>query len=587
MMSSLPPGALLVLLAPLLAFLRGRPLQAALVALPVLSFLHMLFGFELGDTATVSLYGLDLQTVRFDKLSRVWGIVFHLAAIATAIFSLGVKDRVQHVMALAYAGAAIAAAFAGDLVTLFIWWELTAVTSVFLVWATGTRRAYVSGLRYLILQVLSGVLLLAGVLFRADAGMSLSFDHIGLSGSIDSTLIFLAFGIKAAFPLLHTWLQDAYPNATPTGTVWMSSFTTKLAIYALARGFAGTEILIPIGAVMTLFPIFFAVIENDLRKVLAYSLNNQLGYMVVGIGIGTELAMNGVASHAFAHILYKGLLFMGMGAVLLRTGTTNGSELGGLYKSMPWTMLLTVVGAAAISGFPLTSGFISKSMIVSAAGEQHLTLVYLALLFASAGVFHHSGIKIPYFAFFAHDSGKRPAEAPLHMLVAMGLLAFGCIFLGVAPWVLYDLLPYDAVYVPYTADHVVSQMQLLLGSALAFGLLNRIGAYPPELRSTVLDTDWIYRRLLPAAVGRIGVVLASVRDQVDAGIDGFRVWAMTWAYRRTGPGSRWASTWSSGSAALSVALVLTMYAILFFQLGDAQLAADGGSDGEHPTIEGH
>ncbi|MDZ7736906.1 MAG: proton-conducting transporter membrane subunit, partial [Gammaproteobacteria bacterium] len=90
------------------------------------------------------------------------------------------------------------------------------------------------------------------------------------------------FGIKAAFPFLHNWLQDAYPAASPSGTVVLSAFTTKLAIYALARGYAGTEILIPIGALMTAFPIFYAVIENDLRRVLAYSLNNQLGFMVVG-----------------------------------------------------------------------------------------------------------------------------------------------------------------------------------------------------------------------------------------------------------------------------------------------------------------
>ena len=103
-----------------------------------------------------------------------------------------------------------------------------------------------------------------------------------------ATLIFLAFGIKCAFPLLHNWLQDAYPEATVTGTVLLSAFTTKVAVYALARGFAGTEILVPIGAAMTAFPIFYAVIENDLRRVLAYSLNNQLGFMVVGIGIGTR-----------------------------------------------------------------------------------------------------------------------------------------------------------------------------------------------------------------------------------------------------------------------------------------------------------
>ncbi|MCB9664069.1 MAG: Na(+)/H(+) antiporter subunit D [Alphaproteobacteria bacterium] len=580
----LPPGALLVLLAPLLALLRGRALQVGLVALPLLSFAHLLLGFELGDVATVSVYGLELQPVRFDRLSRIWGIVFHLAAVITAIFSLGVKDRVQHVAALAYAGAAICAAFAGDLVTLFVWWELTAVTSVFLVWASGTEEAYRAGLRYLVVQVLSGVLLLAGVLVRHHAGLGLAFGHLGLTGSADTTLILLAFGIKAGFPLLHPWLQDAYPKATVTGTVWMSSFTTKLAIYALARGYAGTELLIPIGAAMTLFPIFYAVIVNDLRTVLTYSLNNQLGYMVVGVGLGTELALNGTAAHAFAHILYKSLLFMGMGAVLLRTGTAKGSELGGLYKTMPRTAVLTMVGAAAISGFPLTSGFISKSMIVSAAGEEGWRLTYLALLFASAGVFHHSGIKIPYFAFFAHDSGKRPAEAPVHMQVAMALGAAACLILGCMPWLLYDLLPFPSSYVPYTMDHVVTMLQLLLGSALAFALLNRIGAYPPELRSTVLDVDWVWRRLLPRSLAFVGRTVGVVGAFLRGALFGTRDRVVDWVFQRTGPGSRWARTWDTGTSTLSVALLLTLYALLYFQLGDADpLVEHGGGHGVEPS----
>ena len=280
-------------------------------------------------------------------------------------------------------------------------------------------------------------------------------DSLGL-GTTGTLLIFIAFGIKCAFPLLHNWLQDAYPEATVTGTVILSAFTTKLAVYALARGYAGTEVLIWIGAIMTAFPIFFAVIENDLRKVLSYSLNNQLGFMVVGVGIGTELALNGTAAHAFSHILYKALLFMAMGAVLYRVKTIKASELGGLYKSMPWTTVFCIIGSMSISAFPLFSGFISKSMILTAAAAEHYTLVWLVLLLASAGVMDHSGIKIPFFAFFAHDSGKRCEEAPKHMLWAMGITAFLCIAIGVYPDALYSILPYPVDYSPYTTTHVIT-----------------------------------------------------------------------------------------------------------------------------------
>ncbi|MEM7050948.1 MAG: Na(+)/H(+) antiporter subunit D [Acidobacteriota bacterium] len=500
-LASLPPGLLLIFGGLLLTLLRGRLQRIALVALPLASAWQLLQFFPDGTLVQAQIFDYELTPVRIDRLSLVWGYVFHIAAFVSALYAFHVKDTLQHASALVYAGAAIGAVFAGDLVTLFVYWELTALSSVFLIWARKTERAFHAGMRYLVIQVGSGVVLLSGVLFHLHATGSLDFGAIGLE-STGGKLIFLAFGIKAAFPFLHNWLQDAYPEATVTGTVFLSSFTTKLAIYALARGFAGTEILIPIGAAMTAFPIFFAVIENDLRRVLAYSLNNQLGFMVVGIGLGTQMSLDGTAAHAFVHILYKALLFMSMGAVLLRTGTANGSDLGGLYKSMPWTTGFCIVGAASISAFPLFSGFVAKSLILTEAAEQHRTVIYLILLFASAGVFHHSGIKIPYFAFFGHDSGKRVEEAPRNMLWAMGLTAAACIAIGVFPHqLLYPLLPYPVDYQPYTTSHVITQIQLLLFSALAFTVLNRTGLYPPELRSTVLDTDWLYRKAAPTAIG--------------------------------------------------------------------------------------
>jgi multicomponent Na+:H+ antiporter subunit D len=401
-----------------------------------------------------------------------------------------------------YIGAAVGALFAGDLVTLFVFWEGTAVASAFLIWCRRTPQATAAGLRYLAIQVISGLLLLAGLVLRYQATKSIAFERMTL-GEPGTWLIFLAFGVKCAFPLLHNWLQDAYPEATVSGTVYLSAFTTKLAVYALARGFPGTELLVPIGAAMTAFPIFYAVIENDLRRVLAYSLNNQLGFMVVGIGIGTEMSLNGTVAHAFCHILYKALLFMSMGAVLFRTGTIKGSELGGLYKSMPWTTVFCIVGAASISAFPFFSGFVSKALVIDAAAQGHFVLTWFVLLFASAGVFHHSGIKIPFFAFFAHDSGIRCKEAPPHMLLAMGAAAALCVLLGVYPWPLYGLLPYPVKFNPYTATHVITQYQLLVFSALAFAVLKRTGIYPPELKATNLDTDWAYRLLPRLAWGAV------------------------------------------------------------------------------------
>ncbi|MGD9866866.1 MAG: Na(+)/H(+) antiporter subunit D [Hyphomicrobiales bacterium] len=561
-MTEISPGLVLVLGALLVPVLRGRARAIYTLALPVLAFAHLAM-LPYGNFGEIQFLGLDLVTLRVDRLSSIFGFIFLIAAFVSVIYALHEEDAVQQTAALGYAGCAIGAVFAGDLVTLFVFWEGTAITSVFLIWARRTDAAFASGMRYLIIQVLSGLLLFFGVLVQYRTTGSIAFNALGLETQA-GILIFLSFGIKCAFPLMHNWLQDSYPEATVTGTVWLSAFTTKLAVYSLARGYAGTEILVPIGAAMTAFPIFYAVIENDLRRVLAYSLNNQLGFMVVGIGIGTELALNGTAAHAFCHILYKALLFMSMGAVLFRTGTVKGSELGGLYKSMPWTAGFCIVGAASISAFPLFSGFISKALIISAAMDEGYFWTWLVLLFASAGVFHHSGIKIPYFAFFAHDSGIRCKEAPLNMLIAMGIVSVLCVGLGVMPHVLYDLLPYPVDYHPYSLEHVVTQMQLLMFSALAFTVLMRTGLYPPELRSVNLDFDWTYRRLGRLLERQFQIKSANawtaLVSRTYRGITRF----IETLYRHHGPEGVLARTWPTGSMAFWATVMLGAYLVLYY-----------------------
>ncbi len=561
-MSSLAPFLIFFLGAVAVAATRGRIQQVVLLAIPVIGAINLL---AMPDTP-VEIHFLDytLTIVRVDRLSLLFGYLFHLAAFLAIIFALHVRDTSQQVAGILYAGSALGAVFAGDLITLFVFWELLAVTSAFLILARRTEHSYRAAMRYLLIQVLSGVILLAGILVLSSETGSIAFGRIALDG-LGGWLIFLAFGIKVGFPLLHNWITDAYPEATPTGTVFLSAFTTKVAVYALARAFPGTEILIYVGATMTMFPIFFAVIENDLRRVLAYSMINQVGFMVCGVGLGSELAVNGAIAHAFNDVIFKGLLFMSMGAVLFRTGKINGSDLGGLYKSMPITTGFCIVGAASISAFPLFSGFVSKSMVMVAALEEGHPIVWLALLFASAGVFHHAGIKIPFFAFFAHDSGIRTREAPLNMLIAMGLAAVICIFNGSYPWLLYSLLPFPVEYAPYTAAHVVTQCQLLFFSALAFTWLKLTGLYPPELPSTNIDAEWVYRKALPG-VGRW--VLARIQ-MVPDGVLADRAYRavrrfLAEVYKHHGPQGILARTWPTGSMAFWTTLLLAAYLIVYY-----------------------
>lgn len=560
--ANISPGLILIVGALLVPFLSGWVRSAWMLILPVLAFAHLMLLPE-GYAGHLYVLGLDLVTLRVDDLSWVFGVIFLIATWLGMIYALHEKHWLQPTAGLIYAGSAIAAVFAGDLLTLFVFWEGTAVASVFLIWARGTQSAYHAGIRYLIIQVGSGVLLLVGLLIHHNATGSLAFNALSLDGP-GGLLIFLAFGIKCAFPLLHNWLEDAYPEATVVGTVMLSAFSTKMAVYALARGFAGTEILIPIGATMAAFPIFYAVIENDLRRVLSYSLNNQLGFMVVGIGIGTELALNGAVAHAFSHILYKALLFMSMGAVLFRVGTVKGSELGGLYKSMPWTAAFCLVGAASISAFPLFSGFVTKAMIMSAAMKEGYFWTWMILLFASAGVFHHAGIKIPYFAFFAHDSGKRCDEAPLNMLCAMGLTAIGCIAIGSLPIYFYQLLPYASSYEPYTTEHVITQLQLLMFSALAFAMLMRTGIYPPELKSTNLDFDWFYRRLGMKVVTACATLAASVIAMTRSALDGAATGFNATLHRHHGPDGILGRTWPTGTMAFWTTIMLGTYLLIVY-----------------------
>jgi len=565
--TELPPFLLFFGAALLVPFLRGWARTGLLLLVPVVGGLSLM-GLEAGVYGQITVVGYTLTLVRVDKLSLLFGYLFHIASFLAFLFAIHLKKdegaTLQHTAGLLYAGSALGAVFAGDFITLFVFWEILALTSVFLIWARKSDRSMASGVRYLVVNVVSGVLLLAGALVHAHETGSIAFTFVGLDG-LASWLILLAFGIKAGFPLLHNWLVDAYPEATPTGAVFLSAFTTKVAVYALARAFPGTELLIWVGVTMTAFPIFYAVIENDLRRVLSYSMINQIGFMVVGIGLGTYLSINGAVAHAFNDVIFKGLLMMSMGAVLYRTGKINGTDLGGLYKSMPLTATFSLVGAASISAMPLFSGFVSKSMIMASALEEGYGWLWVLLLFASAGVVEHAGIKIPFFSFFAHDSGIRTKEAPTNMLLAMGLAAVLCIAIGAFPqWTVYPLLPFAVEFAPYDTTHVITQLQLLFFSSLGVFWMMRTGWYPPEKRSVNLDSDWSYRWLAPRVVKKVGIAVAFVdggfRRLTMRGIQA----SLRGAGRLLGPVGGLSRHYPTGFMVLWVSILLGAYLLFYF-----------------------
>jgi multicomponent Na+:H+ antiporter subunit D len=489
MIEWLHPSVFLILGALLIPFFRGRMQQIYIVALPVLALLTVML-MSPGVHGVVHFLGFELIFGRVDKLSLAFAYVFSSAALIGAIYAMHVKDASQHIAAFVYAGSSLGVTFAGDLLTLFVFWELMAFASVWLIWSRRVQASIEAGYRYLLVHAVGGVVLLAGIVILFVTTGSIRFDALQGHG-MASYLILIGFMLNAAVPPLHAWLTDAYPEATVTGAVFLSAFTTKTAVYALIRAYPGTEILIWLGTIMALYGVVFAVLANDIRRLLGYHIISQVGYMVAAVGMGTALAINGAVAHAFTHILYKGLLFMGAGAVIQMTGRSKLSELGGIYRYMPLTFVLYMIGGFSISAFPLFSGFVSKSMEVSAAADLHLTWIWLLLSLASAGTFLHTGLKLPYFTFLGEDCGARPTEPPRNMLVAMGIAAFLCIFIGVYPEWLYNMLPNEVEYHPYTATHVVWALQILLFTGMGFFmLLKHLGGSP----KISLDTDWFYRK---------------------------------------------------------------------------------------------
>ncbi|MCF6289858.1 MAG: Na(+)/H(+) antiporter subunit D [Desulfobacterales bacterium] len=520
------PAFIMIIGALLLPLFRGPLRKPYLVLVPVLAFASVIH--LSGHHGTYGIFQfLDWRLVfgRVDKLSQVFGYIMTLMAIIGTIYGMHVEEDAQHIAAWLYVAGALGVIYCADFMVLFLFWELMAFASVFLVWFRRRPESMPAGYRYLLVHTAGGLILLAGIILRYRAtGGDLSFTLLNVNNpELYTYLIMCGFMLNAAVPPLHAWLPDAYGEATVGGAVFMCAFTTKTAVYALARGCAGLEILLPLGVFMALYGVVYAVLENDCRRLLAYHIISQVGYMVAGVGIGTEMAINGTCAHAFAHILYKGLLFMGCGSVLQMTGTSKFTELGGLYKKMPMTFVFTLIGGLSISAFPLFSGFVSKSMIIAAGFEEHIYWAGFGLTLAGAGTFLHTGLKVPYYIWFGKNNcskkvWERAKEPPLNMNVAMAIAAFLCIFIGCYTPYLYNMLPYPVLWNPYTAYHLSETMQILLFTALGFFLLLKKLTPEPTIS---IDMDWFYR------MGGRGVYwLASKPIQlVDNGVSMAYQWA--------------------------------------------------------------
>ena len=563
----LSPALILLLAAVLIGILRGHARTAVVLIAPLLT-LWAVWQIPDGVQGTVKFLSYYIEPVEGSPLRRLFATIFAIMVFVGGLYAYRVARWYELSAAYAYASGAVGVCFAGDLITLFLYWELMALFSTIVVWCGGTAGARAAGIRYAIMHLLGGVVLKVGIEGVVVGTGSIQISPM-LATDFSSWMILIGILINAAAPPVSAWLSDAYPEASPTGSVFLSAFTTKTAVLALILLFPGEPVLIGVGLFMVMYGIIYALLENDIRRILAYSIVNQVGFMVCAVGIGTQMALNGAAAHAFAHIIYKALLFMSAGVVIYRTGKSKCTELGGLFRTMPLTTVCGIVGALAISSFPLTSGFVTKSLISQAAIDENLMWIFMLLTAASAGVFLHAGIKFPWFVFFQRDSGLRPKDAPWNMGLAMVIFAGFCIVLGVFPELLYPLLPYTVEYQPYTAAKVLFYLQLLLFSGLAFFVLLPL---MKRTETISLDTDWLWRRAAPAVIGLLEKALQWLDDARLRALESCQRFFKRMTVRYLGQPHTadskelglFARSWPIGTTALWIAGLLSAYVLLYY-----------------------
>lgn len=560
-MTSFPPGLILIAAAAILALTAGRGRPAVVLGAPALTLVGVWLVPE-GAGASLTFLEHSLNPVHSTAVGRMFATIFAIAAFAGALYALPNARTLEYIFAFIYAGSAINVTFSGDWISLLVWWEVMAIASTAVIWCAGTERSWQAGLRYLFLHLLGGVILMFGLAaWIAETG---SVEIVALTDSFDSPAVWMILAgvaINAGAPPLWPWVADAYPQASPSGTVFLSAFTTKTAVYVLLIAFPGAAVLVPIGLAMIAYGAIFALLADEMRRLLSYSIVGQVGFMVVCIGIGTPLALDAAAAHAFAHILYKALLLMAAGSVVYMTGRERLSELGGLGRSMRLTALCALLGGLAIAAAPLTAGYASKSLISAALGDAHATAAWFGVMAASALALIYVGLRFPWFAFYDRDTNLEAGDPPAPMRYAMLGVAGLILVFGVFSDALYAMLPHGSSYHPYTVDHVLSQVELLVFPALVFfASLPLIRPRPMRL----LDFDWFWR-VAGARIARDGTeTVASARNSLEAvGLRQLELAGDT-LYRHHGPQGALARTWPSGSMVLWVGLMLLAYLIFYY-----------------------
>lgn len=510
-MTMLHPGIIMILFGILVMLLpRGfrKPLSIIAPVTAAWGFLQMTADSSLPYELTPY---IKMEFIHLDSLAWTFMLVFCIIAILNGIYGIGIQHRYECGMSMVYAGSVMGVILAGDCISLIIFWEISAFASMYVVYCKHDRASARASFRYILVHAFGGNMLLAGLIiymFHYENSLGHLSDCIG---EPCFWLIAIGIAVNAAIPPLHAWLPDAYPESTATGTVYLSSFTTKAAIYLMLRMMSGMTDLVWIGAIVAIYGACMAIMENGIRRLLAYHIVSQLGMMIAAAGVGGAIGIDAATAHAFTNILFKGVLMMGAGAVIYATGRSNITELGGLAKKMPVTAGCFLISSLAIAGLPGLSGFVSKALIMDAVHEAGYTVPALLLTAGGVGTLLSITLKINYYVFFGPCDDEKASEVekkvPFSMNLAMVLGTAATVAIGIFPDKFYALMPYKTIVEPYHMGHVLEYVAIFIGGSIPFFLY--LKKMKPHDEVTV-DFDWFYRRPFNTLILKISHIIERI-----------------------------------------------------------------------------
>ncbi len=442
---------------------KARNISAVVISLALVVIISFLY-----DISSKEIYYTDFfknlsLVLRINSFSWLFAITISFVSALSIIFSLSYikgKERTDfyYLMMMLVDASMIGIVLAGDFISFYIFWEIMS-WSAFLLISYNRGSALPAGMKYIIMSIIGSVSMLIGMLSLYANYGTLNISELSsfMASASSQYILFIlitfgiGFGVKSAIVPLHIWLPDAHSQAPSPFSAVLSGILIKMGIYGFIltfyvivglKNFTGLGsnwssfhyILCWLGAITIVIPSFIAILQDDAKRLLAWSSIGQIGYIILGISFGTSLGFAGGTFHILNHATFKALLFLTVGAVEYRTGTRDLNSLGGLIKKMPITFIVALIGAFGLIGVPLTNGFVSKWLIYKTLIlEGHPFLAFFALLGTWAAILYTYKLIHNIFLGQLQEKHKNIQKAPFSMQLPMIILAFAIILFGILP----------------------------------------------------------------------------------------------------------------------------------------------------------